>query len=621
MVDLSTSDLIKLCISSWDRYKNYSKETGAARKFIEWLNNNRFGIDQIRKYAEDITPYDFQEKAMKKILENSLEGKVLLIEAPTASGKTEIPFIPFLNQLCTKEFRIAPRLTYSLPLRSLSNVMWERASVYLLGTLIEVFDDLSEIEIFLKEKGWFEKNVLKLPIGLETGSLVKEGDFLYGGFITVGTVDSIIYSYVSQRIPGGLRNPRLSLPSGLLSTSLFVLDEVQMLQDEYYYSPRILNIILNQLASIHVPIIIMTATMPNELKNRMLSGIDYEEVIESKSRRGTVSIDVSFLKRGEIMSGIPVQKELLKKIENNSELGKHSLIVVNKVSTAIKIYREFSQIFSDKTVLIHGKLNVKDKWDAEERLEKEKGLIVIATQVIESGYDFDAGLIISEIAPPDSLIQRIGRIARKTGESGEAFIVDVKDSKPYHQKIIDTTKKLLLKEGESLIEEALQNMEKTRMLLDEIYKKEYVDEFIKKEDSEYVHSIYYLHKLRLFSLPPEDIEFTFRPEMYVTLITTNNDQLSKIRQMQNTVPRNEFEKFKETLEMNSLNASVNFARSLAEKGFLHGKLNISPVYGKSLVRVTIAHEDKRRQQWYIRPLEIWLLEPQAYEDSLGIKEA
>ncbi|MBS7612293.1 CRISPR-associated helicase Cas3' [Candidatus Bathyarchaeota archaeon] len=615
---MSISDLIKLCISSWDHYKKYSKENGVARKFIEWLNDDRFGIDQLKKYAENITPYYFQEKTMEKILEYSLEGKILLIKAPTASGKTEIPFIPFLNQLCTKEFRIAPRLIYSLPLRSLSNVMWERASVYLLGTLIRVFDDLGEIEIFLKEKGWFEKNILKLPIGLETGSLIKEGDFLYGGFITVGTIDAIIYSYVTQRIPGGLRNPRLSLPSGLLSTSLFVLDEVQMLQDEYYHSPRILNIILNQLASIHMPIIIMTATMPNELKNRMLLGIDYEEIIELQSRRGMVLIDINFLKRKERMLRILVQKELLKKIENNIELGKHSLIVVNKVSTAIKIYKEISQIFGDKIVLIHGKLNVKDRETAEEKLEKEKGLVVVATQVVESGYDFDAGLIITEVAPPDSLIQRIGRIARKTGELGEAFIVDVEDTEPYHQKIIDATKNLLL-EDEGLIGEALQNMEKSQMLLDEIYKKEYVDEFIKSENLKYVHSLHYLHKLRLFSLPPEGIQFTFRPEMYVTLITTNNDQLSKIRQMQNNVlTRNEFEKFRETLEMNSLNVSVNFARSLAEKGLLYGKLDTSPVYGEGLVRVTIAHEDKKKQ--YIHPLEIWLLEPQAYEDSLGIKE-
>ena len=622
-------NLLRLCVSSWDHYRRYSEKISNTRKFIGWLNDNEYGVDKIKENAQKIYPYSFQKSAIEKLFESVSEGNLLVIEAPTASGKTEVPFIPFLTQICTKNFEISPRLIYSLPLKSLSNVMWERAATYLLATLIEMFREAHEIEKFFKEKNWFKNGVLELPIGLETGSLIKEGDFLYGGFIIIGTIDSIIYAYVSQRFPGGLRNPRLSLPSGLLSTSLFVLDEVQMLQDEYYYSPRILNIILRQLTSVHTPIIVMTATMPTELKNIMLNDINYVEAVGEKSERGKVSIDVSFLKQGEKILDVISSKDIIKEIKDNIEQDKHSLIVTNRVSTAIEAYNILSQKFNNRVVLIHGKLNANDREKVEKKIGREKGLIIVATQVIESGYDFNAGLIVSEIAPLDSLLQRIGRVARKKTETGKAFIVNIEESKPYHQNIINTTKNLLVKEETDVFEEALQDIEITRHLLDEVYKKEYIENFIGEKNMEFACSIRYLHNLRLFSLPPRDIDFTFRPEMYVTLITTSDErlrgQIDKIEQTEdNLFSREKFEEFKEILENNSLNTSTDFANYfLAKRGLLYGKLNVYSIIRttkdkkkRSMIKVEITNKDKKKQK--VRPLDIWLLEPHAYKEGLGI---
>lgn len=610
-------ELLKLFVASWNNYKKYCKKTGIIRDFIKWLEDDEFGIRSIRKYAKSITPYEFQVTAIEKLLKIAPVGKTFIIEAPTASGKTEVPFTVFLNQLLERDFKIAPRLVYSLPIRSLSNTMWTRTSVYLLATLISNFENINEVKEFMENKKWLLDGVLELPIGLETGSLIKEGDYLYGGFITVGTIDSIIYAYVSQRIPGFMRNPRLSLPSGLLVSSLFILDEIQMLQDTYYYSPRILNIILRQLASVHVPMIIMTATMPSELKTILLSNIDYEEIKCKESKRGSVSLNTTFLRKGKKLLEILKMDTVIKEIKSKCEDGRNVLIVSNRVSVAKEVYRRLSSIFGHKTLLIHGKLNIRDRKVAENRLESEKGVVIISTQVVESGFDFDAVLLISEIAPLDSLLQRIGRVARRAGDEGTAYIADVETYKPYHEDIINNTRVLLI-EDSSTVEKALQNIDITKDLLDEVYTKENTNNFIREKEKELARSCYYLKKLRLFSLPPEDIEFNFRPEWYVTLITTNDEEVRELvdkvmKEKEITFSRDEFNIFKEVLEKNSLNVSKNLAEHLKESGLLLGKLERSYFYGEQRVKIRI-NEDIQ----HVHPLTIWLLKPLAYEINLGL---
>jgi len=611
-------DLLRFCVSAWAHYKEYCRERKGARDFIKWLDDSNYGFGVIKEKAKRIAPYDFQKSAIDKLLECALSGKTLLVEAPTASGKTEIPFASFLSQILERDFKIAPRLIYSLPLRSISNTMWSRAVAYLLALLVYSLRDVDEIKRFMRSNEWLVNGALRLPIGLETGSLVRRGDFLYGGFITIGTVDSIVYSYASQRAPGGMENPRLSLPSGLLATSLLVLDEVQMLQDEYYYSPRILNVILRQLSIVNSPMVVMTATMPTALKDKMLSGIEFEELVGGQSKRGRVFVDTSFFRQGKGLHDALQSNGVQKEIEKVIGEGKHALVVANRVVTAIETYKEIREKLGNKALLIHGRLNVDDRRKVEGKLE-EGGYFVVATQVIESGYDFDAGLLVSEIAPPDSLLQRIGRVARKDTDRGISYIVDVKGNEPYTQSVMDSTKELLRREGGGRLEEAIHNMEETRQLLDEVYTKERVEELVEKKSLEFARSLYYLRKLRLFSLPPEDVEFAFRPEAYVTLVATNSDEVRDwIGRIENEkeaglrISRNNFDRFMEVLEKNSLNVSEGYANRIKEAGLLRGKLVISHIYKEPLFKLRI---DERRR---VHPLEIWLLKPEAYETSLGV---
>lgn len=65
------------------------------------------------------------------------------------------------------------------------------------------------------------------------------------------------------------------------------------------------------------------------------------------------------------------------------------------------------------------------QWLAE---VKERGLIVVATQVVEAGLDLSATVLLTELAPWSSLVQRFGRLNREGRQPGaRAYWVDVKD--------------------------------------------------------------------------------------------------------------------------------------------------------------------------------------------------
>lgn len=64
---------------------------------------------------------------------------------------------------------------------------------------------------------------------------------------------------------------------------------------------------------------------------------------------------------------------------------------------------------------------------------------MVATQVIEVGIDITCNVIHTEIAPINSLLQRIGRCARFENENGEIYVYQADSFKPYIQNISEKT--------------------------------------------------------------------------------------------------------------------------------------------------------------------------------------
>ena len=140
---------------------------------------------------------------------------------------------------------------------------------------------------------------------------------------------------------------------------------------------------------------------------------------------------------------VNLSDNLLKKINEHK-----TLIIVNQVKRAQKIYEDVKAMLDltgEQIVLLHSRFTKVDRKSHEEKAislipYKEDGKIVIpegvgiviSTQVLEAGIDFSAELLLTELAPADSLIQRAGRCARYEGERGEMIIFPVEEENRGH---------------------------------------------------------------------------------------------------------------------------------------------------------------------------------------------
>jgi CRISPR-associated endonuclease/helicase Cas3 len=101
--------------------------------------------------------------------------------------------------------------------------------------------------------------------------------------------------------------------------------------------------------------------------------------------------------------------------------GTLSLVIANTVRRAVEIRRELEKRTGAEVQLLHSRFRAADR---KEHLDAvlgdlpEAGRIVVATQVIEAGIDLDASLMVTDLAPYVSMVQRFGRVNRKGERAG-----------------------------------------------------------------------------------------------------------------------------------------------------------------------------------------------------------
>jgi len=109
--------------------------------------------------------------------------------------------------------------------------------------------------------------------------------------------------------------------------------------------------------------------------------------------------------------------------------GKLTLVVVNTVDRATEIFDGIARQTRGADVrLVHSRFRPYERRVWREQFLNRKpvpasGRIIVATQVVEAGVDLDAQVLVTELAPWPSLVQRFGRLARDGG-TGQAFVVD-----------------------------------------------------------------------------------------------------------------------------------------------------------------------------------------------------
>jgi len=374
-------------------------------------------IQNFYKKIFDISePYNFQYTVWEKVEKLIFP---FLIKAPTGSGKTESILAPFLNQFIENKFKIASKLIYVLPVRVLVNSLTERVKRYL------------------------QRISSNIILKIQHGDLPNSPFFI--GDIIITTLDQFFYGLTRSSKQAGRH---IDLPAGSIASSLVVFDEAHMYRDEFTFS--IMRAILEISYHSRVPFVFMTATLPKSLEESIFENIelsDKNKIVADLSVSG--KIDTYIVDEPMIVED-GLNEKIIEKIKN-----KRALIVCNQVKRAQNVYDKLKEIFKNKElILLHSRFTKTDRKKHEEKAlsvipHSENGEIkfsentgiVISTQVLEAGIDFSAEVLITEIAPSDSLIQRIGRCARYKGEIGEVLIFSLPDEEkkylPYKKENVE----------------------------------------------------------------------------------------------------------------------------------------------------------------------------------------
>lgn len=378
--------------------------------------------DWFRRITGD-SPYPWQAEVGT---DPSCVDRVLRI--PTGFGKTAGTALAWLYNRCVRGDEAWPmRLVFCLPMRVL----------------------VEQTEAVLEE--WVKKANLDVPVftllgGREAARWVDKID---RPAILVGTQDMLL----SRALNRGYASARGLWPmefGALHHDVLWVIDQVQLMDTGLATTTQLAAFRRDDAARSRPRFRpAFTWWMSATLQQSWLSTVDFgaaldlpRTAIPPAARSGGLW-DVR--KRLTFRRDLGAPEEIAKLAFGEHRDGELSLVIVNTVDRANKVLTALEKLVKKEKKGVELKL-VHSRFRGAERrgwtfLRKKaerpvEGRILVATQVVEAGVDVSASVLVTDLAPWSSLVQRFGRAARYAGESGQVFVVgDVPakevDARPY----------------------------------------------------------------------------------------------------------------------------------------------------------------------------------------------
>ena len=342
-------------------------------------------------------------KALEKLEADSERN--YLINAPTGYGKTLISM-----SIALHEFHQNSKVIIAYPLRALIE-----EQVLKMKNMFD-FHGISKDSVGARYMGSRESLYLVHPITLttiDTLSLTAVG-------LSPEDINRV-YSSMHGLWFSNLGHYLFSW-STVYTSSFLILDEVHLMYDSNK-SLSFLRALIDMCKLTGVRMIFMTATFPKKFENVLshkevgvvgFSRDDDPEFYDERSSK-KYSIELLYLKRDEKLSRI---RDVLMKNNFNK-----ALVLFNTVEDAVSFYK---LINDGRKILIHSRFTEEDKKakvrELKEMMNSGEKCVVVGTQSVEAGIDISSDLIITEISPPLSLVQRFGRFLRFDEKTGKAFV-------------------------------------------------------------------------------------------------------------------------------------------------------------------------------------------------------
>ena len=358
---------------------------------------------------------------------------IVVVEGPMGCGKTEAALFAAQQLIASGQQQ---GIYFALPTQVTSNRIHKRIEQFLRNTLA------GDAPLRLAHgNAWLEDNFdLRLRPAFQRRE-PKDGDdpdetIQQARSWFASSKQALLAPYgvgtIDQALQGVVAVKHFFVRRFALAGKVVILDEIHSYD---IYTGTLITALIRELVGLRCSVIILSATLTAARRHELLAAAGVTEpdiptaypLVTTGASGGDcrhVSPEWSWHRRIAVRPAVISEEEAIGELITRAEAGQSVLWIRNTVVEAQDSYRAVSGSICEGSVrvgLLHSRFpfqrraELEDEW--LERLGKNRltdgpGSILIATQVVEQSVDIDLDFIVSDLAPTDMLLQRLGRLWR-----------------------------------------------------------------------------------------------------------------------------------------------------------------------------------------------------------------
>ncbi len=407
-------------------YPESLKVAEQAVQQIGFLKNqiiDQLNFSKIFKNSDGIS---FQANPLQALAEHTItQPGLYIIEAPMGLGKTEAALIAAYQLMKTGQ---ADGIYFALPTQTTSNRIYLRVKDFIQQTV----ENYSDIEL-IHSNSWLQDNVKQPEIVIKENEPddinASSGRNWFGSSkrallasFGVGTIDQALLAIVASK--------HFFVRRYALSGKVIIIDEVHSYD---MYTGTLIDLLCKELIKLGSTVIILSATLTEKRKMEILESNlpEKDATMEKNEYKPTITYKVNDFCKVAESDSVPDKEVIIKFVEQKAaivevlklaELGASVLWICDTIESAQNAYCLAKSLNRHQIELglLHSRFTYSQREEKEkywmDKLGKDGSKrtpsILFSTQVVEQSVDLDADLIVSELAPTDMLLQRIGRLWR-----------------------------------------------------------------------------------------------------------------------------------------------------------------------------------------------------------------
>ncbi len=381
-----------------------------------------------------IETFGFQPNSVQSVVAKTATAPgLILVEAPMGCGKTEAA-LHAAQQLIAAG--IHHGIYFALPTQVTSNRIHHRLKTFLEKAL----ENPARLRL-AHSNSWLEDDQdLRIDPSFNGGrpedtdealASVREARSWFASAkhallapYGVGTIDQALQGVVAVK--------HFFVRRFALAGKVVILDEIHSYD---VYTGTLVTALVRELINLGCSVVVLSATLTAQRRRELLdfagsaatsAPADYPlvTVASGGTPARSLSPEWSETKRVQLRAEAISEADTIEELIARAEAGQHVLWIRNTVVEAQQTLRSLRGSLREGFLslgLLHSRFPFQRRADLEElwleRLGRHRpadgpGSILVATQVVEQSVDIDLDFIVSDLAPTDMLLQRMGRLWR-----------------------------------------------------------------------------------------------------------------------------------------------------------------------------------------------------------------